>query len=268
MNSAISDRTATAETEKPNKKVNANKHSKTKISSNRGFGWYYLSFFIIIGIGIFFIFLVRNYASSYTSLQTVFNSDNEIIQTTTDSGVAQIETELISIIITAIIAGISGTFVFLQYRTVKNRDTIKCTCSYHSIKSTLENNYKNIATYILEYDNTDIQYIEALANEWMLGDEICKEIDELEHLLYEHGKKTDVNYIQDTINITSQMRVLVHKINITYNILRKDPTYKTKENLNKFEELYKSFEATAEEYEFNYFRKTTQSHKLEKDENK
>lgn len=255
MTRTTKDRTTALEsTEKTANNENVYKHRMKIMSNSKDIFKFYIAIIGILVIGALFIWVLRDSSTS----QTVYNSSSEITETITDSGVTPVETELISITITAIIACISGTFVIFQYFTLKNRDTIKCICNYNSIKSNLESNINNIETYILDKDNTSIEYINVLANEWIFGDEIWKEIDELEHLLYEHGKKTDVDYIKDAINVTSQMRVLVHKINIAYNILREDRTYKTEDNFNKLKKMHKSFKEDAEKFEIEYLGKDTE----------
>lgn len=113
MTSTTKDRTTTCEsTEKAANNENAYKHRMKIMSNSKDIFIFYIVIIGVLVIGALFIWILSDSSTS----QTVYNSSSEITETTTDSGVTPVETELISIVITAIIACISGTFVFFQFK--------------------------------------------------------------------------------------------------------------------------------------------------------
>lgn len=252
MASTTKDRTTTWEsTEETANNENVYKHRMKIMSNSKDIFIFYIVIIGILVIGALFIWVLSDSSTS----QTVYNSSSEITETTTDSGVTPVETELISIVITAIIACISGTFVFFQFKILKKRDKIKCICSYYSVKRTLIDNFRNIEIYIEDSNNTDEQYIGALAIEWHIGEKVWKDIDDLEQLLFECGKRNNDDYTRETIEITSKMKVLAHKINLTYNILSANCSYyKTEDTYNKLKNVCDDFEEFADKYEKKYIR--------------
>ena len=252
MPSTTEDRITTLEsTEKTANNENVYKHKMTIMRNSKDIFAFYIAIIVILMMGALFIWVLSKSSTS----QTVYNSSNEITETTTDSGVTPVETELISIVITSIIACVSGTFVFYQFRTLKKRDKIKCFCIYYSVKKTLIDNFRNIEIYINDSNNTDEQYIGALAIEWHIGDKVWRDIDDLEQLLFECGKRNNDDYTRETIEITSEMKMLAHKINLTYNILSANCSYyKTEDTYNKLKNVCDDFEKIAKEYEEKHIR--------------
>lgn len=185
-----------------------------------------------------------------TTVTNLFDGMTEIV------AVTPAQASLISIIVTGGFAAVPIGITLFQYTTLKRRDEIKCICLYNSIVETLEKNCDKILALTNNTFGYDPKYVSDMATEWKIREKTWEDIDELEKLLYEHGNKGDDTYTRKTIEITSKMRELAHRINATYQILIKDTNQsQNKIILEVFNCIHQEFEMQTQKYRTDYLGK-------------
>lgn len=149
----------------------------------------------------------------------------------------------ISVIVTALVALITGGFALYQFFLLKKKGKLRIHNLYNSIESILFSHVEDIK--ILANEKNPLYTVSAgrvkkLTQKEM--DMIC----ELEKLLYEHGKSHKRGDIKEMIEVINEMRMFFHSINTIYDILERKPgkdisTFKEfQEFLSRTEALHKT----------------------------
>lgn len=164
--------------------------------------------------------------------------------------------ESISVILTVFITLVTGLITIFQTRTLKRKGKIRTHSLYNSIAKFLEMNKDNIISTIEKYPEEDRRRIVLMAKEWMISQETVNRVYELEKLLYEHGKRGDTVYTQNTISVIGSMHRLAHVINIAYSFLKEENNVIVQDLLlYELEEKLVSLEKEIEAYKIDYLKK-------------
>ena len=165
--------------------------------------------------------------------------------------------ESISVIVTVVIALVTGPFTIYQSIILKRKGKIQVYSLYYSIAKTLKSNTKNIIDTVEKYSEKDKHYLVSMADEWRINKETVKRIYDLEKLLYEHGKRGDDGYTKETIKAISAMRELVHVINIAYTCLKEENNVivQDQSSFNKLKKKFEYLEGVIENYQSESLKK-------------
>lgn len=126
--------------------------------------------------------------------------------------------ETLAFFATVFIASISGSFAWIQYRTLKRRDVLKMIMLYDHITALLNYHVEVIK------GAASIRYI---SKERCISQDEVKMICELEGLIYEQSNtkknKSVRQFIQKTNEIIIGMQQLAYRINTYYCVSERDP---------------------------------------------